>query len=112
VGVEKLFPAKFAKIKSRQDTLQTTFSVFPDIFYLPHFGYFEEDGVFQYPQAIESTHNLFHPALLICSGRRNGSWGGASGGGAGCSQGAGGVDLEDRYQSGRFVGGIEKFAII
>jgi hypothetical protein len=54
VGVEKLFPAKFAKIKSRQDALQTTFSVFLDIFYLPHFGYFEEDGVFQYPQATEA----------------------------------------------------------
>jgi hypothetical protein len=32
VAVEKLFPAKFAKIKSRQDVLQTTFSVFLDIF--------------------------------------------------------------------------------
>jgi hypothetical protein len=33
VGVEKLFPAKFAKIKSCQDAPQTTFSVFLDIFY-------------------------------------------------------------------------------
>jgi hypothetical protein len=46
VGVEKLFPAKFAKIKSRQDALQTTFSVFLDIFYPPNCGYFEENGVF------------------------------------------------------------------
>jgi hypothetical protein len=52
VGVEKLFPAKFAKIKSRQETLQTTFSVFLDIFYPPNFGYFEENGLFQHPQAI------------------------------------------------------------
>jgi hypothetical protein len=36
VGVEKLFPAKIAKIKSRQDALQTTFSVFLDIFYPPN----------------------------------------------------------------------------
>ena len=28
MAVENLFPAKFAKIKSRQDALQTTFSVF------------------------------------------------------------------------------------
>jgi hypothetical protein len=39
VAVEKLFPAKFAKIKSRQDALQTTFSVFLDTFYPPNFGY-------------------------------------------------------------------------
>jgi hypothetical protein len=42
VGVEKLLPAKFAKIKSSRDALQTTFSVFVDIFYPPTFGYFED----------------------------------------------------------------------
>jgi len=47
VGVEKLFPAKFAKIKSRQEALQATFSVFLDIFYPPNFGYIEENGLFQ-----------------------------------------------------------------
>src|SRR6266849_9619038 len=31
--LKKSLPAKFAKIKSRQDALQTTFSVFLDIFY-------------------------------------------------------------------------------
>jgi len=36
LGVEKLLSAKFAKIESRQDALQTTFSVLLDIFY-PHF---------------------------------------------------------------------------
>ncbi len=36
LGLEKLLSAKFAKIESRQDVLQTTFSVFLDIFY-PHF---------------------------------------------------------------------------
>ena len=33
VAVEKLVFAKFAKIKLRQDALQTTFSGFLDIFY-------------------------------------------------------------------------------
>jgi hypothetical protein len=52
VAVEKLLLAKFAKIKSRWDALQTTFSVFLDIFYPPNLGCFEENGLFQQPQAI------------------------------------------------------------
>jgi hypothetical protein len=52
VAVEKLLPAKFAKIKLRQDALQTPFSVFLDIFYRPNFRCFEGNGVFQHPQAI------------------------------------------------------------
>jgi hypothetical protein len=52
VAVEKLLPAKFAKIKLRQDALQTTLSVFLGIFYHPNFGCFEENAVFQQPQAI------------------------------------------------------------
>jgi hypothetical protein len=52
VAVEKLLPAKFAKIKLRRDDLQTTFSVFLDIFYRPNFRCFEKIGVFQHPQAI------------------------------------------------------------
>jgi hypothetical protein len=52
VAVEKLPPAKFAKIKLHQDALQTTFSVFLDIFYPPNFRCFDENGVFQHPQAI------------------------------------------------------------
>ena len=52
VAVEKLLSVKFAKIKSRQDALQTTFSVFLDIFYPPNFRCFEENGLFQQPQAI------------------------------------------------------------
>ena len=51
MAVEKLLPAKFAKIKLRQDALQTTFLVFLDIFYPPIFGCFEENGLFQDPQA-------------------------------------------------------------
>jgi hypothetical protein len=37
VAVEKLLPTKFAKIKSRLDALQATFSSSLDIFYLPKF---------------------------------------------------------------------------
>jgi hypothetical protein len=52
VAVEKLVPAKFGKIKSRQDALQTTFSVFLDISYPPNLAVWDERGVFQQPQAI------------------------------------------------------------
>jgi len=52
VAVEKVIRRKFAKIKSRQDALQSTFPIFRDIFYPPNFGYFEETGLFQHPQAI------------------------------------------------------------
>jgi hypothetical protein len=61
VGVEKLFPAKFAKIKSRQEALRTTFSVFLDIFYPPNFGYFEEKGLCQHPQALSQLTGEIHP---------------------------------------------------
>jgi hypothetical protein len=50
VGVEKLFAAQFAKIKSRPDALQT-FSVFLDISYATKRCYFEEKWSFQHPQA-------------------------------------------------------------
>jgi hypothetical protein len=55
VGVEKLLPAKFAKIKSRQDALQTTFSIFLDIFYPPIFDCFEENRVFQHPRLVATV---------------------------------------------------------
>jgi hypothetical protein len=52
VAVEKLLPTKFAKIKSRQDALQTTFSILVDIFY-PLLGMvFSKEGVFQQPRLI------------------------------------------------------------
>jgi hypothetical protein len=52
VAVEKLVAPKFAKIKSRQDALQTTFSLFLDIFYPPNLAVWDEKGVFQQPLAI------------------------------------------------------------
>jgi hypothetical protein len=51
VAVEKLVAPKFAKIKSRQDALQTTLSVFLDICYPPNLAVWDENGVFQQPQA-------------------------------------------------------------
>jgi hypothetical protein len=58
VAVEKLVAAKFAKIKSRQDALQTTFSFFLDIFYLPNLAVWDEKGVFQQPLAITLIEGL------------------------------------------------------
>jgi hypothetical protein len=53
VAVEKLLPAKFAKIKLHQDALQTTFSVFLDIFYPQNFGYFDKREFF-------NSHSRLH----------------------------------------------------
>jgi hypothetical protein len=55
VAVEKLVAPKFAKTKSRQDALQTTFSVFLDIFYLPNLAVWDEKGVFQQPRLISTV---------------------------------------------------------
>jgi hypothetical protein len=52
VAIEKLVAPKFAKIKSRRGALQTTFSVFLDIFYPLDLAVLDEKGVFQQPQAI------------------------------------------------------------
>ena len=58
VAVEKLLPTKFAKIKSRQEALQTTFSVFLIIYYPPNFGCFEENGLFQQPRLFTTVEAL------------------------------------------------------
>ena len=55
MAVEKLLSVKFAKIKLRQDALDTIFSIFLDIFYPPNFRCFEENGLFQHPQAFTPT---------------------------------------------------------
>jgi hypothetical protein len=55
VAVEKLVAPKFAKMKSRQDALQTTFSLFLDIFYPPNLAVWDEKGVFQQPRLIAAT---------------------------------------------------------
>jgi hypothetical protein len=62
VGVEKLLPAKFAKTKLRQDALQTTFSVFLDIFYPPIFRCFDENGVFQQPCLLSTVDRKRYPS--------------------------------------------------
>jgi hypothetical protein len=64
VAVEKLLPAKFTKIKSHSDALQTTFSTLLDIFYPPNFRCFDKNGVFQQPQAITLTENCPTPVRV------------------------------------------------
>ena len=65
MAVEKLVAPKFAKIKSRQDALQTTFSVFLDIFYPLNLAVLDEKGVFRQPlpislidPSVQSAHGL------------------------------------------------------
>jgi len=49
VAVEKLLPAKFAKIKSRQDALQSIFSGRLDILYPTNFGWLARKTSFSTP---------------------------------------------------------------
>jgi hypothetical protein len=53
VGVEKLLRPKVAKIKLRQDALQTTFLIFKT-FCIPQISVVWE-GLFQQPQDVTST---------------------------------------------------------
>jgi len=58
VAVEKLLPAKFAKIKSRQEAPQSIFSDWVDIFYSPNCGclaVWSEKGVFQQPRDVTTA---------------------------------------------------------
>jgi hypothetical protein len=55
VGVEQLTHQKMAGKTLRQDALQTTFSVFLDIFYPPNFRYFEKNGLFQQPRLFSTV---------------------------------------------------------
>jgi hypothetical protein len=66
VGVEKLLPVKFAKIKLRQDALQTILSIFLDIFYPPNFRCFEENGLFQHPRLFTATSGVV-PVTFVFS---------------------------------------------
>jgi hypothetical protein len=52
LAVEKLTHQKMPGKTLQQEALQTTFSFFVDIFYPPNFRCFEENGLFQQPQAI------------------------------------------------------------
>jgi hypothetical protein len=73
VAVEKLLHEKFAKIKLRQDALGATFSVFLDIFYPPFFRCFEENGLFQQPQAI-ALKTLFRGSISEMAMLRQPKW--------------------------------------
>jgi len=52
---EKLLTGKIAKIRSRQDALETILSGRLDIFYLQILAVFDGKGVFQQPQAFTPT---------------------------------------------------------
>ena len=56
VGVEKLLPAKLAKIRSRQDALQTILSGRRDIFYTLILAVWDEERVFQQPQGVYTNY--------------------------------------------------------
>jgi hypothetical protein len=65
-AVEKLLPAKFAKIKTRQDALQTTFSVFLDIFYPPILAVFRKMGFFNSHACLRQLSNLLpSPSFIL-----------------------------------------------
>ena len=50
VAVEKLARSEFAKIRSRQEALQTIYLNLLDIFYHPIFDFFQKRRLFQQPQ--------------------------------------------------------------
>jgi hypothetical protein len=64
VAVEKLFSTKFAKIKLRQEALQSIFSGRLDIFYPPNFGCFEKNGLFQQPRLISPTTRVLCASVV------------------------------------------------
>src|SRR5271169_2993514 len=55
VAVEKLLPAKFAKIKSRQEAPQSIFSGRVDIFYPLILAVWDEKRVFQQPRLVTTV---------------------------------------------------------
>jgi hypothetical protein len=65
VAVEKLLSVKFAKIKLRQDALQTIFSIFLDIFYPPNLRCGEENGLFQQPRLFTTAIGSLPPTPTI-----------------------------------------------
>jgi hypothetical protein len=60
VAVEKLLPAKFAKIKSRQDAPQSIFSVRLDISIPQILAVWDEDRVFQQPRLFATVVRMLH----------------------------------------------------
>ncbi len=56
--LKKLPPAKFARMKSRWEALQATFSGRLDIFYPLIFRVWDENGVFQQAQEFALSENL------------------------------------------------------
>jgi hypothetical protein len=61
MAVEKLLAAKLAKIKLRQEALQSIFSGRLDIFYPPNFGCSERKGSFSTATPDYATDDANHP---------------------------------------------------
>jgi len=57
VAVEKLTRQNMAENTLRSEALQTTFSVFLDIFYPSNLAVWDEKGVFQQPRLISTVMN-------------------------------------------------------
>ena len=66
VAVEKLADSEFAKIRSRQEALQTISPSFLDIFYHPFFEIFLKTRVFQQPPLL-STPIRKHVIILVAA---------------------------------------------
>jgi len=69
VAVEKLPHEKIAKIKSRQDALQTIFSGHLDIFYPPNLAVLDKRRLFQLPRLISTVMKFFSAGDLSHVGR-------------------------------------------
>jgi hypothetical protein len=66
VAVEKLHHQKMPEKTLQQEALQTTFSVFLDIFHPPNFGYFAENGLFQQPLSISLIDGVLSVKACGC----------------------------------------------
>jgi hypothetical protein len=67
VAVEKLAHQKMAEKTLRQEALQATFATRVDIFHPRFFGCFEENGLFQQPQAMAQACAFPSPFCAMMS---------------------------------------------
>ena len=63
MAVEKLARSEFAKIRSRQEALQTIYLNLLDIFYHPIFDFFQKRRLFQQPPVLSTVISKV-PSLL------------------------------------------------
>jgi hypothetical protein len=70
VAVEKLLPVKFAKIKLRQDALETTFLIFWTLCIPQILAVWEETGLFQHPRLFATVGRSTHLAVHVFAKKR------------------------------------------